>query len=598
MDLNLHVEAPLAEAASPTPAFPRSQREKSKMLHKTGFLLKFKIWSGKRDSRVEAQQDPGNDSKLQSSGGVNLSGIPSSSSKETGHIPMPLRLRIKSTPKVPNSPSSTSGSSPFSENSSQEFWQTPWFTPEDVKPNTLQRRNAVYGRQINPGRFYKLRSKDPSEDDASARSSKSLANRKARATREVQNLSKESWIQFPSDESFNYRASSSGTDGSSSNILTPSEASSSFVAVSEPQVSPISAESSTRPQYVFSSRQLSPLSDANPALELAAGLKSCNDRQSPVKKLILGREVPEHDPLISPALSEEDISEELTESQEIWRRDECEVARSYMKRYNSLDNTRPAGSNLLPHERTNYCAAQAQFKAKKAQEEADRKLCQQIEEEEQRTAQQQSKTKTCMICTDELHVLEFDVKPPTTTCDHLVETCHKCLQQWVTSQFAENEEYIRCPQCPAQFEWDDMQRAADSQLFEKYALSQTLSLLLSAPEYKPCPSPTCSSGQFHTGGPHFVCAACKHSYCLQHKMPWHEGETCDQREKRLKQDRTANARRKREAEEAEETRKLMERTVKRCPGKKKNGQLCGWGIEKNEGCDHMRSVLLVVSCGL
>ena len=106
------------------------------------------------------------------------------------------------------------------------------------------------------------------------------------------------------------------------------------------------------------------------------------------------------------------------------------------------------------------------------QETSDRELGLQLqqeeEEEEQRKQQERSRTKTCIICTDDLDVLDFHVKPPTSECDHSVETCHKCLQLWVASEFDSNGwEHIKCPQCPQLLSYADMQAAADPEVFNR-----------------------------------------------------------------------------------------------------------------------------------
>ncbi|KAI9686878.1 MAG: hypothetical protein M1822_002631 [Bathelium mastoideum] len=90
------------------------------------------------------------------------------------------------------------------------------------------------------------------------------------------------------------------------------------------------------------------------------------------------------------------------------------------------------------------------------------------EEEEDQRRQEQSSTKTCIICTDDLHVLDFQVKPPTARCNHPVETCQNCVQQWIASEFESNGwEHIKCPQCLELLDHADMQAAADPDLFAR-----------------------------------------------------------------------------------------------------------------------------------
>lgn len=64
------------------------------------------------------------------------------------------------------------------------------------------------------------------------------------------------------------------------------------------------------------------------------------------------------------------------------------------------------------------------------------------------------------------------------------------------------------------------------------------------------------------------CAGCKYQQCLKHKMPWHQGETCEVYEQRV-----------RFVDESEEATKAMIDGVSQlCPG-----EGCGWRIQKIDG---------------
>ncbi|KAF2185229.1 hypothetical protein K469DRAFT_497468, partial [Zopfia rhizophila CBS 207.26] len=52
-----------------------------------------------------------------------------------------------------------------------------------------------------------------------------------------------------------------------------------------------------------------------------------------------------------------------------------------------------------------------------------------------------------------------------------------------------------------------------------------------------CPRADCSSGQIHdTGrdGPIFTCVKCRTKLCLFHETAWHEAETCEEFDHRMK----------------------------------------------------------------
>jgi hypothetical protein len=70
-----------------------------------------------------------------------------------------------------------------------------------------------------------------------------------------------------------------------------------------------------------------------------------------------------------------------------------------------------------------------------------------------------------------------------------------------------------------------------------------------------------------------ICTACSFATCIHHKLPWHEGETCDE----FDCNDTAIER----LEEAELSAKLLAKDQSKiCPS-------CGQGVTKQEGCDHL-----------
>ena len=129
--------------------------------------------------------------------------------------------------------------------------------------------------------------------------------------------------------------------------------------------------------------------------------------------------------------------------------------------------------------------------------------------------------------------------------------------------------------------------STDTSRSNRYDNLTTRNCLSHDPLFRWCIAPGCTSGQIQVpdGGPAFVCVACGFKHCVHHMVEWHHGETCEKYEYRISgQKKKDEARKKRQAEE-EASRLLMETTTKRCPGPK--GKTCGWGIEKNDGCDHM-----------
>jgi hypothetical protein len=84
-----------------------------------------------------------------------------------------------------------------------------------------------------------------------------------------------------------------------------------------------------------------------------------------------------------------------------------------------------------------------------------------------------------------------------------------------------------------------------------------------------------------------VCESCSFKTCAVHKLPWHEGQTCEE----FDMDDSQIER----LEEAEATAKLLAKEhAQVCPN-------CLNGVSRSEGCDHMTCKFLlsigsVMSC--
>jgi hypothetical protein len=91
-----------------------------------------------------------------------------------------------------------------------------------------------------------------------------------------------------------------------------------------------------------------------------------------------------------------------------------------------------------------------------------------------------------------------------------------------------------------------------------------------------CLAARCGLGQLHSIdelGPMMTCETCSFKTCVVHKLPWHEGMTCEEFDcdesqiERLEQD--------------EATAKLLASlSSKICP-------TCKQGVDRTAGCDHL-----------
>jgi hypothetical protein len=95
------------------------------------------------------------------------------------------------------------------------------------------------------------------------------------------------------------------------------------------------------------------------------------------------------------------------------------------------------------------------------------------------------------------------------------------------------------------------------------------------PNFTMCLGPGCKSGHVHQGGddqPIMTCNICRFKTCFTHKMLWHSEQTCDQyNEERIER-----------IEQEAASAILIAETAKICPN-----PVCGHGITKIDGCDHM-----------
>jgi hypothetical protein len=107
----------------------------------------------------------------------------------------------------------------------------------------------------------------------------------------------------------------------------------------------------------------------------------------------------------------------------------------------------------------------------------------------------------------------------------------------------------------------------------RYDRLTTRAALSAIPNFHWCMRLHCEAGQIHDStGPFFECEVCHYQYCLHHKTPWHEDETCAEYTQRV----TRNI-----AAEERASRETVKAISKPCPG-------CKAPIQKISGCKHMR----------
>lgn len=97
---------------------------------------------------------------------------------------------------------------------------------------------------------------------------------------------------------------------------------------------------------------------------------------------------------------------------------------------------------------------------------------------------------------------------------------------------------------------------------------------MATPDLVMCLGLNCGSGQIHISeDPMMICQVCSFKTCAFHKLPWHDGQTCEEFD--------TNDDQIERLEQAEATAKLLAKEhAQVCPN-------CHNGVSRTDGCDHM-----------
>jgi hypothetical protein len=186
---------------------------------------------------------------------------------------------------------------------------------------------------------------------------------------------------------------------------------------------------------------------------------------------------------------------------------------------------------------------------------------------------------TCGLCVDDKKRADMVLWRVAAGCkEHADECCRECMAEYLRLSLESGGwERLRCPMCGAGMGWEDVKMGADREVFERFDELVTRAELGRMEGFYWCLNSGCKSGQILaedgecSAGGEFRCVECKERYCVRHTMPWHEGETCEEYDRRMG---------KRERDE-ELSRQVAEMGTMACPG-------CKRPIMKEEGCNHIR----------
>ncbi|KAI7324136.1 hypothetical protein KC340_g6536 [Hortaea werneckii] len=219
-------------------------------------------------------------------------------------------------------------------------------------------------------------------------------------------------------------------------------------------------------------------------------------------------------------------------------------------------------------------------------------------------------------------------------CDHLINTCTTCLKKWVEAQVeagsfkTDREEDgkvfgIACPHpgCQGTMKAEDVEQAATRKVFGRFEEIARRHIAEHTPGWRWCLAPHCKAGQIHNSSDAvavttavvgdeaapeqipkpkkgskskkkavdetttkavkdleskpdiidiFQCHACGARACVPCDRPYHDGESCGQYQRRVK-DRL---------DEEDQTLQTIQKSTRKCPA-------CGVNIQKNGGCPYM-----------
>lgn len=251
------------------------------------------------------------------------------------------------------------------------------------------------------------------------------------------------------------------------------------------------------------------------------------------------------------------------------------VARSNKKRRTSLNSSMEVGhSERLP--RTQLpAAATTPTKSSLAKVRSKHKV-EKIKNED--FADTKALRRECVICAEE-KLVHRDF-PSFRLCEHPPQTCVACITQqtFTKLQTAGTWESCTCAQCGVVMPYAQLLPALSSYNRTR-AKSLVLQHTLQADEaWRWCLAPNCDGGQLHapktrsqTRSLTVICNKCGAKSCYFHRVPWHNGLTCEEYD-----DRNPAAHSVRSSEDR------IKKISKACPGVG-----CGRRVIKDGGCDHM-----------
>jgi hypothetical protein len=155
---------------------------------------------------------------------------------------------------------------------------------------------------------------------------------------------------------------------------------------------------------------------------------------------------------------------------------------------------------------------------------------------------------------------------------HRADVCRSCISEYTATRLGSYRRkgwtVCSCPRCNTRMLAKELLRILPhTQVKELKALVKEGASLSGEQNWRWGVIPECDHGALHTGKSEMITREqCGVKACFEHKVPWHEGITCEEYGKTPS------------AQMAKANEDLIKRTTKQCP-------MCGDRGGKNDGCD-------------